>query len=376
MRPTPVALEVRGWGWRHAGRRAWALRGVDLRLEPGERVLLLGPSGSGKSTLLAGLAGLLDPDAGEVEGAIRLDGQHARAARARAGLVMQDTEAAIVMNRAGDDVAFGLENRGVPADEIWARVDEALAAVGFPGGRDTPTGALSGGEQQRLAIAGILALRPGLLLLDEVTANLDPAGAALVREPGSSASWTRPARLPCWSSTGWTTSSTWSTGRSCSSPAAASSPTGRPRRSSGGTERRSRRAGCGCPAGTPSYAGLRSPRPVPPLVRAAGVRLRYPAATRDALAPTDLTLRSGEAVAVTGPNGAGKSSLALVTAGLIRPTGERWRPSARWPAAQRAGRCGAGLHASWRARSGRCSRTRSTSSSVRRCAPSSRWARG
>ena len=95
---------------------------------------------------------------------------------------MQDTEAALVMARAGDDVAFGLENRGVASDEIWRRVDEALAAVGFPYGRDAPTGALSGGEQQRLALAGILALRPGLLLLDEVTANLDPDGAALVRQ--------------------------------------------------------------------------------------------------------------------------------------------------------------------------------------------------
>ena len=94
---------------------------------------------------------------------------------------MQDPEAALVMARAGDDVAFGLENRGVPTDEIWPQVDEALRTVGFPYGRDAATGALSGGEQQRLALAGILALRPGLLLLDEVTANLDPIGAALVR---------------------------------------------------------------------------------------------------------------------------------------------------------------------------------------------------
>jgi energy-coupling factor transport system ATP-binding protein len=178
----PVTVDVHGWGWRHAGRRAWALRGVDLRIEPGERVLLLGPSGAGKSTLLAALAGLLDAsNAAEHEGSVRLDGQPPRSARQLAGLVMQDPDAALVMARAGDDVAFGLENRGVPADEIWPRVEEALRAVGFRYGRDAATGALSGGEQQRLALAGILALRPGLLLLDEVTANLDPSGAALVR---------------------------------------------------------------------------------------------------------------------------------------------------------------------------------------------------
>ncbi len=85
------------------------------------------------------------------------------------------------MARSGDDVAFGLENRGVPTGQIWHRVDEALRRVGFPYHRDRPTAALSGGEQQRLALAGVLALRPGLLLLDEPTANLDPTGAALVR---------------------------------------------------------------------------------------------------------------------------------------------------------------------------------------------------
>src|SRR5690349_12441805 len=172
---------LRGFGWRHAGRKAWAVRGVDLRVAHGERVLLLGPSGAGKSTLLAALAGLLPEDSGEAEGTVEIDGLDPRKARERVGIVFQDPETQLVMSRSGDDVAFGLENRGVPAAEIWPRVDEALHRVGFGYGRDRPTAALSGGEQQRLALAGTLALRPGLLLLDEPTANLDPAGAALIR---------------------------------------------------------------------------------------------------------------------------------------------------------------------------------------------------
>src|SRR5690349_12497769 len=173
---------LRGFGWRHAGRKAWAVRGVDLRVAHGERVLLLGPSGAGKSTLLAALAGLLPEDSGEAEGTVEIDGLDPRKARERVGIVFQDPETQLVMSRSGDDVAFGLENRGVPAAEIWPRVDEALRRVGFGYHRDRPTAALSGGEQQRLALAGTLALRPGLLLLDEPTANLDPAGAALVRD--------------------------------------------------------------------------------------------------------------------------------------------------------------------------------------------------
>src|SRR5690606_14503166 len=116
-------VELRGFGWRHAGRRSWAVRGVDLRIEHGERVLLLGPSGAGKSTLLAGLAGLLPEDSGEREGTITVDGADPRQVRERVGIVFQDPQSQLVMARAGDDVAFGLENRGVPTDEIWPRVD-------------------------------------------------------------------------------------------------------------------------------------------------------------------------------------------------------------------------------------------------------------
>ena len=97
--------------------------------------------------------------------------------------MFQDPQTQLVMARAGDDVAFGLENRGVPAGEIWPRVDARAAPVGFPYGRDRRTAALSGGEQQRLALAGVLALRPGAA-----------AARRADREP-------RPGRRARWSAT-------------------------------------------------------------------------------------------------------------------------------------------------------------------------------
>lgn len=186
----PAAVSARGWGWRHAGRSTPAVQALELDIRPGERVLLLGPSGAGKSTLLHALAGVLgdaDDDGGagdsDESGSLLVDGASPREQRGRAGLMQQDPETQVVLSRVGDDVAFGAENLAVPRDAIWARVHEALDDVGLSHlPLDHPTSALSGGQKQRLALAGILAMRPGLILLDEPTANLDPAGVLEVRD--------------------------------------------------------------------------------------------------------------------------------------------------------------------------------------------------
>ncbi|WP_347757060.1 ABC transporter ATP-binding protein [Agrococcus sp. ProA11] len=176
-------IRASGWGWRHAGRDAPALAGLDLDIRPGERVLLLGPSGAGKSTLLSALAGVLGgADEGDESGELSVDGTHPSTLRGTAGLVLQDPQANTIMSRVGDDVAFGCENLAVPRDEIWQRVRFALDAVGLDVALDRSTAALSGGQRQRLALAGVIAMRPGLILLDEPTANLDPVGVLEVRD--------------------------------------------------------------------------------------------------------------------------------------------------------------------------------------------------
>jgi energy-coupling factor transport system permease/ATP-binding protein len=145
-------------------------------------VLLAGPSGSGKSTLLRGLAGVLEvADSGERSGTVLLDAQDPGARAGAVGLVLQEPGSGVVSATIGRDVAFGLENIGMPRADMPGRVTTALAAVHLDMPRDTPTHALSGGEQQRLALAGALALEPTLLLLDEPTAMLDPGNAASVR---------------------------------------------------------------------------------------------------------------------------------------------------------------------------------------------------
>ncbi|GGN86663.1 ABC transporter ATP-binding protein [Actinoplanes lobatus] len=330
-------VRLRGFGWRHAGRRAWAVRGLDLEIRHGERVLLLGPSGAGKSTLLAALAGLLPEDSGESEGAIEIDGLDPRKARERVGIVFQDPQTQLVMARSGDDVAFGLENRGVPAGEIWPRVSDVLDRVGFPYPVNRPTAALSGGEAQRLALAGVLALRPGLLLLDEPTANLDPAGAALIRDAV--------ARTADPSTTLIIVEHRVAEALPLVDRVVVLEPGGGVR--ADGTPELIFAAYGDKLAGEGVWVpGFSTPpvkaatKPTDDLVRVtrAEVTKRLP--------PVSLSAGAGEVVAVTGPNGAGKSTLALLLGGLLAPTSGRVeafgdpRPPHRWRAATLTGRIG------------------------------------
>ncbi|OKL46139.1 hypothetical protein BSR29_07750 [Boudabousia liubingyangii] len=182
MEIKPAAVSARGWGWRHASRRNFTLSGLDLEVQPGQRVLLLGPSGAGKSTFLHALAGVLAADEGEQAGQLLIDGQAPADQRGRVGMVLQDPNSQVIVGKVGDDVAFGPESLQVPRPEIWQRVYEALDAVGLDVPLTRPTNALSGGQKQRMALAGALAMAPGLLLLDEPTANLDPEGILEVRD--------------------------------------------------------------------------------------------------------------------------------------------------------------------------------------------------
>ncbi len=177
-------VEVSGLTWRPFGRREPVLREVTLAIEPGERVLLVGPSGSGKSTLLRALAGLLETaDAGEVSGSVTVDGAVPGARPGAVGLVLQEPGAGVVAASVARDIAFGPENVGMPRAAMPTVVTAALAAVGLGDlPLNTPTTALSGGQTQRLALAGALALDPSVVLLDEPTAMLDPASAAEVRD--------------------------------------------------------------------------------------------------------------------------------------------------------------------------------------------------
>ena len=143
--------------------------------------LILGPSGCGKSTLLCLLDGLI-PGAieGKFTGEVLFDGETSPSGDKRTGMVFQDPESQFCTFTVEDEIAFGLENRAVPREEIFARIDEALATAGIPELRDRQLSQLSGGQKQKVAIASILAVKPEVLLLDEPTANLDAEGRKAV----------------------------------------------------------------------------------------------------------------------------------------------------------------------------------------------------
>lgn len=359
-RPRGARVEARGFGWHHPGRDAPALQGVDLVLEPGERVLLLGPSGAGKSTFLHALAGVLHDDDGQSRtGELLLDGVPPEQARGRAGLVQQDPESQVVLARIGDDTAFGLENLAVPREQIWPRVRASLEDVGLDLPLEHSTSELSGGQKQRLALAGAVAMSPGLLLLDEPTANLDPDGIVQVRDAvvgcldrsGATlvvvehrvAVWAdavdrvvvlgrdglithdgSPAQVLGAAADELTRAGVWVPGRLPTTRA----PSHTAADAGGGRGNGTLSGAGGEPLLDAAELAVSRSRPTARQARARR-RARHRARTVDdaaagrelpvAVAGVQLTLRRGRALALTGPNGAGKSTLALTLAGLLAP---------------------------------------------------------
>ncbi len=161
-----------------------ALRGVDLSIERGEFVALLGHNGCGKSTAAKLLNGMLIPTAGKVlvDGIDTAQEETQLDVRRRVGLVLQNPDNQLVAGVVEEDVAFGPENLGIPPDEIRRRVDEALKAVEMYEYRESAPHKLSGGQKQRVAIAGIIAMQTACIVLDEPTAMLDPRGRSEVME--------------------------------------------------------------------------------------------------------------------------------------------------------------------------------------------------
>lgn len=164
--------------------RVHALNHIDLAISSGEFVAIIGPNGSGKSTLGKLLNALLIPESGDVviSGMNTKDRHYHSEIRALVGMVFQRPQDQIVATTVEEDVAFGPGNLGITPGEIRRRVAEALEVTGLEGYRDRPSYMLSAGETQRLALAGVLAMKPSCIIFDETTAMLDPLGREMVME--------------------------------------------------------------------------------------------------------------------------------------------------------------------------------------------------
>ena len=163
--------------FRYYGSEVHSLTDVSLEIKEGEWVAIIGPNGSGKSTLAKIMNGLLVPAAGQVTiKDLTIDEETVWEARRSVGMVFQNPDNQFVGSTVEDDVAFGLENNGVPRQEMISRIEEALAEVRMSEFKGKEPARLSGGQKQRVALASILALRPDIIILDEATSMLDPNG--------------------------------------------------------------------------------------------------------------------------------------------------------------------------------------------------------
>jgi energy-coupling factor transport system ATP-binding protein len=177
-----IRINNAAFGYDPAHPESLAVKDVSLEVARGEFLSIIGHNGSGKSTLAKMLNGLLLPLSGtvEVNGHQTTDGSHIWNIREKIGMVFQNPDNQFVAPTVEDDIAFGLENRGVPHEEMEGRILDALHKVDMAGFRFHEPNKLSGGQKQRVAIAGMLAIEPDVLVLDEATAMLDPRGRAEV----------------------------------------------------------------------------------------------------------------------------------------------------------------------------------------------------
>jgi energy-coupling factor transport system ATP-binding protein len=309
-----------GWGWQHSGESRWAIQDLELHIAAGERVLLLGPSGSGKSTLLHGLAGLLGgSEEGHQAGSLLVDGAAPVKQRARIGMVMQDPDSQVILARVGDDVAFGMENFAVPRERIWPRVDAALRSVGLKLSVRQETSTLSGGQKQRLALAGVLAMSPGLLLLDEPTANLDPDGVIEVRDAVTAVAELTGATLIAVEhrTKVWLPVVDRVIVLGADGAIVADGPPEQ-------TIQRERdhllQSGIWVPDAPVPQLNRTPAARAEPLLAATDLSLGY-RGNPPLRTGLDFGISAGRVTAVTGPNGAGKSTLALTLGGLLAPRG-------------------------------------------------------
>ena len=171
-------IELQRVSFAYRGSEYQVLEDISIQAAPGELITVIGPNGSGKSTLARLIAGLLTPKSGKtfIDGMDAASVEHKQQIRSLVGLCLQNPDHQLVASVVEEDVAFGPENLMLPSDEIRCRVDDALKAVNLTHLRMRAPHMLSGGEKQRLAIAGLLALAPKALVLDEPTSMLDPKG--------------------------------------------------------------------------------------------------------------------------------------------------------------------------------------------------------
>ncbi|MDQ0634457.1 energy-coupling factor transporter ATP-binding protein EcfA2 [Arthrobacter pascens] len=325
------------------GGTAPVLRGVGLGIAPGSLSAVLGGSGSGKSTLGKLLAGWLRPGhSGMLRGDLELGGTHLefRGSPAdprinpaewsrRVEFVPQDAAAMLstVRSTVAEELAFGLENRGMPRQDMFGAVARAAASVGLSGLLDRDPATLSGGELRRLAVGCAVITAPEVLVLDEPLASLDAAGAAQISDlirslvSGGSAVVVLGQvvdRLAL------------EAGHWMILDGGTATAAGRPAQVMGSAELEASGVRFSDPAvsAVPARPAGTAPatRNGPAILELRGVGFRYPAASRpgpspgDVLQDLDFSLRAGEIVAITGPNGAGKSTLLRLLIGLLRPS--------------------------------------------------------